>query len=107
MASAAHLAGRIPCRCALCGRARVYDVAGPADEVRNSVNALGGVKGLDLASDRGWNRLAIESTNGRDVREEVFNLTREKGWTLREMRREVASLEDFFVKITAEQAGRG
>lgn len=85
----------------------IVEVSGPADEVRNGVNALKGVKGVDLAAERGWNRLAIESTNGQDIREEVFKLTREKGWTLREMRREVASLEDFFVKITAEQAGRG
>ena len=45
--------------------------------------------------------------NGADVREDVFKLAADKGWTLREMRREVASLEDFFVKITAEQRGAG
>ena len=32
-----------------------------------------------------------------------FKLASAKGWSLREMRREVASLEDFFIKITAEQ----
>ncbi len=88
------------------GSRLIVEVRGPADEVRNGVNALAGVEQVSLTSDKEWRRLAIESKDGRDIREDVFKLTTSKGWTLREMRREVASLEDFFVKITAEQAGR-
>ncbi len=89
------------------GSKLIVEVSGPADEVRNGVNALSGVKEAELVTDRGWNRLSIASSNGEDVREKLFALTASKGWKLREMRREVASLEDFFVKITAEQARRG
>jgi len=89
------------------GSRLIVEVAGPADEVRNGVNALPGVQEAELVTERGWNRLSIASTNGQDVREQLFSLTASKGWKLREMRREVASLEDFFVKITAEQAERG
>jgi len=89
------------------GSRLIVEVNGPADEVRNAVNALEGVQAVDLTTERGWSHLTIESKNGQDIREDVFKLAASKGWTLREMRREVASLEDFFVKITAEQADRG
>jgi ABC-2 type transport system ATP-binding protein len=81
----------------------IAEMAGPEAEVRRRVLALEGVGRLAVKTVDGWNRLAIEPTGGADLREELFKLAAAEGWTLREMRREVASLEDFFVKITAEQ----
>ncbi len=83
----------------------IAEIRGPEGEVKAGVSRLKGVGGLTGVSVDGWNRLAIEPAGGADVREELFKLAAAKGWTLREMRREVASLEDFFVKITAEQRG--
>ena len=88
------------------GSRLMVEVNGPADEVRNGVNVLAGVQKTTLVSKNGWNHLTVESVDGKDIRGDVFKLVTSKGWTLREMRREVASLEEFFVKITAEQAGR-
>ena len=39
----------------------------------------------------------------RDIREDLFKLTASRDWTLREMRQEGETLEDFFVKVTADQ----
>ena len=61
------------------------------------------VANVAAASDNGWIRLAVEPKPDHDVREELFKLTKSKGWSLREIRREVATLEDFFIKVTAEQ----
>ena len=64
---------------------------------------MAGVGSVKIDTAHGWNRLAIVPTDRADVREDLFKLAARKGWSLREMRREVASLEDFFVKITAAQ----
>ncbi|MDY6912970.1 MAG: ATP-binding cassette domain-containing protein [Planctomycetota bacterium] len=50
-----------------------------------------------------WTRLNIHGDTGADVRNDVFRLAAEKGFQLRELKREVGSLEDFFVQITYEQ----
>jgi len=85
----------------------IAEIRGPADEVKRAVGALSGVGSVKLETVSGWNRLAIMVTNQADVREDVFKLAAGKGWSLREMRREIASLEDFFVKITAAQQDVG
>ena len=71
--------------------------------MKASVEKIQGVASVDVHEDHEWSRLTIDANGTADIREEVFKLTSQKGWTLREMRREVASLEDFFIKITAEQ----
>jgi gliding motility-associated transport system ATP-binding protein len=90
------------------GSRLIAEIRGQAGEVVSAVRSISGVGDVQSESSDGWNRLTIDANGGADVREEVFKLTSSKGWTLREMRREVASLEDFFIKITAEQlASRG
>jgi len=85
----------------------IAEIKGPEAEVLKAVSALKGVGQVEIQAIEDWNRLGIEPTNGADVRESVFKLAADRGWSLREMRREVASLEDFFIKITAEQKGAG
>jgi ABC-2 type transport system ATP-binding protein len=77
-----------------------------ADEVSTAVEGVDGVTNVDAQLDDGWNRLRITTGKGRDVREDLFRLVQRKDWTLREMRLETASLEEFFVQITAEQSLR-
>ena len=45
----------------------------------------------------------IVCDSGADLRPEIFKLASTKGWQLRELRRQVGSLEDYFVQITYEQ----
>ena len=52
----------------------------------------------------GWCRLAIESNGTTDVREPIATLAGQRGWGLRELRREVPTLEDYFIKVVAEQS---
>jgi len=54
-----------------------------------------------------WLRLEIHSASGNDVRDDLFNLIAEKGWSLRELHQGQGSLEDFFVQITYEQTMQG
>ena len=81
----------------------IAEIRGPREQVERGVGAIAGVTKVDVSQTDGWNRLMIDSNSDRDVRDDLFTLTTQSGWGLREMRREVASLEDFFVQITARQ----
>jgi len=85
----------------------IAEISGPAEEIRQAVAALDGVGQVEIRSEDGWHRLAISPSQRADVRADIFKLAAEKGWSLREIRREVASLEDYFVKIVAEQQAPG
>ncbi|HDZ22764.1 hypothetical protein LCGC14_0452560 [marine sediment metagenome] len=67
------------------------------------------VGGLDSVGDvqvqraGNWTRLMIAANDDSDPRSAIFQLAAKKDYTIRELRREVASLEDFFVQITYEQ----
>jgi len=86
------------------GSRLIAEISGPAAEVQKAVGGVESVGKVEMQSDDGWNRLTIEAKQNRDPREAIFNLVKSKGWTLRELRLEVGSLEEFFVQITAKQA---
>ena len=50
-----------------------------------------------------WLRLAIQSDAKADLRGSIFKEISDNNWQLRELGREVDSLEDFFVQITYKQ----
>lgn len=85
-------------------RARVIaEIRGPEQDITQNVRSLSGVAKVEAAAVDGWVRLTIETEQDRDIREAVYRMTHEKGWSLREVRREGATLEDFFVQVTAQQ----
>jgi ABC-2 type transport system ATP-binding protein len=47
-----------------------------------------------------WKIFSLRVESGADVREEVFRLARDRGWTVRELSQRKATLEDVFVEIT-------
>jgi len=69
----------------------------------SAVKALPGVIDAEVARTGNWHRVSIRSDEKSDNRADVYKLASQKGWQLRELRREVGSLEDFFVQITYEQ----
>ncbi len=81
----------------------IAEISGPQDAVTTAIHNIAGVKSVDATADDGWCRLVIESEPHVDIREVLFKLTADNGWSLREMRREVGSLEDYFVRIVAQQ----
>ncbi|MFH1419908.1 MAG: ATP-binding cassette domain-containing protein [Planctomycetota bacterium] len=85
------------------GSKLIAEISGPEGEVKQAVSGVAGVSKVQAETDNGWQRLLIETKSGKDPREEVFKLVKGKGWSLRELRLEVGSLEEFFVQITARQ----
>ena len=74
------------------------------DELAACVAALAGVGDVQHAQAGSWTRLTISGDDETDARSAVAALAAEKGYPLRELRRDVASLEDFFVQITYDQS---
>lgn len=68
-----------------------------------ALKTIRGVSEVQAAPQGNWHRMLISSEQDADIRGEVFRLAGQKGWQLRELRREIGSLEDFFVQITYEQ----
>jgi ABC-2 type transport system ATP-binding protein len=92
-------------------QARVLvECRGPAREVETVLSRVSGVSAVDLLNGdvtRGDGRYviaAVRAKEGYDVREEVARTVIQHGWPLREVRLEHATLEEFFVQVTARQA---
>ncbi|MFA6135092.1 MAG: ATP-binding cassette domain-containing protein [Phycisphaerae bacterium] len=86
----------------------IAEVAGADGEaIAGLIRQIPHVQNAEHAPDGNWTRLIIRGEPTVDLRTEVFKLAADKGWQLRELRREVGSLEDFFVQITYEQNLRG
>ncbi len=76
------------------------------DAPRDAVDVLAripGVVGVETIDGDGEGRLDLECAAGEDLREAVFRAAVEKGWVLLELVEKTASLEDVFVRLTAEQ----
>ena len=79
--------------------------AEPAQMV-TAINAIDGVLEVKHARAGNWPRLTVQGSEESDLRADVAATAAAKGFRLRELRREVGSLEDFFVQITYEQSTR-
>ncbi len=92
-------------------QARVLvECKGPSSDVENILARVSGVSkveiltGVNGATDKSYTIAAVRPSDGRDVREEVARTVIQQGWPLREIRLEHATLEEFFVQVTANQA---
>ena len=82
----------------------IAEIRGQDDEaMASAIRSLRGVRKVEHTRADGWTRMTISGDADSDPRAELFALAAGKKWQLRELRREVGSLEDFFVQITYEQ----
>jgi ABC-2 type transport system ATP-binding protein len=84
----------------------LVECKGPAKDVETALNRVSGVSKVEIldTAGRGYAALAVRAADGRDVREEVARTIIQGGWPLRELRLEHATLEEFFIQVTATQA---
>jgi ABC-2 type transport system ATP-binding protein len=91
----------------------LVECKGPAKEVENALSRVSGVSRVEmLDGDAGgaggangrYVTAAIRPKESYDVREEVARTVMQHGWPLREIKLEHATLEEFFVQVTANQA---
>ena len=90
----------------------LVECKGPAREVENALSRVSGVSRVEMldhhpdggATNGKYVTAAIRPKESYDVREEVARTVIQHGWPLREIRLEHATLEEFFVQVTANQA---
>lgn len=93
----------------------LVECRGPAKEVENALSRVSGVSRVEMldnhpdgatgaAANGRYVTAAIRPKESYDVREEVARTVIQHGWPLREIRLEHATLEEFFVQVTASQA---
>ncbi len=71
-----------------------------ADNGVEQLSKIAGVKDVGVEQDGEWSVFLMRVESGSDVREEAWSLAVERGWTVRELSRRKATLEDVFVEIT-------
>jgi ABC-2 type transport system ATP-binding protein len=81
----------------------IVELKGPADQIEKSIRNVPQVKSAEVLARNGSITLAISVQEKSDVRDNISELAMRNHWLIREMRQEVASLEDYFVRVVAEQ----
>jgi ABC-2 type transport system ATP-binding protein len=90
----------------------LVECRGPRQEMADALAAIAGVSQVEIlggnvdgsGADGSFMTAALRTHEGQDVREEVAKTLVQRGWPLREIRLEHATLEEFFVEVTANQA---
>ncbi len=76
------------------------------EDAAAALEALPGVrKVIPGKADDGWRAYALRVESQTDVREAVLDLATARSWRVRELHRQLPSLEDVFVELAAADAG--
>lgn len=88
------------------GRGRVrYRVEVEGTGVAAALETLPGVESCETAAANGRTRAHVEAAEGQELRPAIFQLAAARGWTLWELGREQATLEQVFHELTAGPPG--
>ncbi|MFH1740808.1 MAG: ABC transporter ATP-binding protein [bacterium] len=81
-------------------------VRAPQSEVEAKINAMGGVKGIQVTNrDDDLLTLVVDCEKGEDLRPKVAKAFVESGWDLYGLRAVEMSLEDIFIQLVTEEQG--
>lgn len=82
-------------------------VAGPAKEVATLISGIHGVEKVTYEGSRevGVHEFAIETTDGVDIRRDLFTRLSQRNWPLLSSGSRAMSLEDIFIKLTIKENG--
>jgi ABC-2 type transport system ATP-binding protein len=79
----------------------VAEIAAPASELMDCWSGIPEVQQCDVVRTSGiYSRCSLTLRDGVEFRERVYDICRERGWSLRELTRSRRSLEDIYVHIT-------
>jgi ABC-2 type transport system ATP-binding protein len=86
------------------GGSILLEVKAPADVVIAQIEALPNVEDceVNLPVEGDWTTARVFGKPGVDIREDVFSVVRQNNWSLRELSRVKATLEEAFVELTQE-----
>lgn len=82
------------------GDARLEAKVVDAGDAAAALGTVEGVKGVEVVRAGEWSEFRMTVADGRDPREAVWKLALDRGWVVRELSRNRATLEDAFAEIT-------
>ncbi len=82
----------------------VLEVKADPVKLHQVLHQLPGVGTVEVTQSEGWCRALVASKDQGDLREALGQAVADNQWTMREIRFETASLEQFFIQITAAQS---
>jgi ABC-2 type transport system ATP-binding protein len=71
-----------------------------ADDGAAALQKITGVKEVAVENDGDWKTFLLRVEAAKDLREEIYRLAVDRKWSVRELSRRRATLEDVFVEIT-------
>jgi ABC-2 type transport system ATP-binding protein len=77
----------------------------PAEAITAELRALQGVRAVEFTTVPDGQTYRVRATNGRDLRPAIYALARDKGWALKELRRDVRTLEAVFNELVTAAGG--
>ncbi len=79
----------------------VAEIAAPQSELRQAWAQVPEIEQYDVSAAEGeFFRCALTPRDGVDIRPQVFEIARQRGWPMRELTRSRHSLEDIYVQVT-------
>lgn len=86
------------------GETTYIELKAEPTEVEREFKSVPWIETYQLVGEHdGYYRWAVRGYSGTDIRESLFKLVTEKGWTLLELWRERATLEEVFLQLTTEE----
>ena len=82
----------------------VAEIAAPLEGLKAALDEMGEIEHFDISQmDGSFLRCAMLPSGGQDLREQVFSLVKDRGWTLRELSRSRQTLEDIYMRVTRSE----
>ncbi|HAI14256.1 MAG TPA: hypothetical protein DCM28_21305, partial [Phycisphaerales bacterium] len=82
----------------------LVQVKANGESVQKAFTGVEGVQSVTVEQQGDWVKAVVQPTPGSELRERLGQTILTNGWAIREMRNETASLEQFFIQITADQS---
>ncbi len=73
-----------------------------ADDGAAELGKIAGVKEVSVETEEAWSVFTLRTDSQSDPREEIWRLATDRHWTVRELSRRRATLEDVFVEMTLD-----
>lgn len=81
----------------------IVETDAPVEAAARAFRNIHGVTDVQCETGKRFNRFELQVHPGTDIREQVFAQAVRNGWTLRELRQVRPSLEEVFVRLTAQE----
>ncbi|MBH07078.1 MAG: ABC transporter [Phycisphaeraceae bacterium] len=81
----------------------IVEAKAAQEAAQKVITEIHGVQSITSKADDGWTQIRVTADGNIDVREPIGAAMLQNGWAIREMRHEIATLEQFFIEVTAQQ----